>query len=65
MHACQRVDALPWADECAPAHSILGDDMPIRADNEDGSQHKLNAAQVLAAGLLGIALGCGLCTDVF
>ena len=37
-HTCQSVDALSSVPEHAPAHSILGDDMPVRSDNADGPQ---------------------------
>ena len=41
LRACQQVDAIPSVDEGDPAHSILGDNMPVRDANEDGSKYKI------------------------
>ena len=41
MHKCQRILVQPPKDASASAQSILGDDMPVRADNDDGSKTEL------------------------
>ena len=41
MHKCQRILVQPPKDASASAQSILGDDMPVRADNDDGSKTEI------------------------
>ena len=40
LHACQQVDARPSVDAGAPAHSILGADMPLHAETKKAPRQR-------------------------